>query len=153
MLRMARPARHEGGVVHQIAVIAGISALSGVLMAGLALPWLALAKQGAAQSAEAVQNFPLKLTFKPLNERTKVLDSHGHRIATFYDENRKYVSLDKISLNMQHAIVAIEDSRFYEHGAIDVKGTLRALIVNSTENGVVQGGSSITQQLVKLTRI
>jgi membrane peptidoglycan carboxypeptidase len=153
MLRLARPARREGGVVHQIAVIAGISALSGVLIAGLALPWLALAKQGAEQSAEAVKNFPLKLTFKPLNERTKVLDSHGHRIATFYDENRKYVSLDKISLDMQHAIVAIEDSRFYEHGAIDIKGTIRALIVNSTENGVVQGGSSITQQLVKLTRV
>jgi membrane peptidoglycan carboxypeptidase len=82
-----------------------------------------------------------------------VLDSHGHRIATFYDENRKYVSLDKISLDMQHAIIAIEDSRFYEHGAIDIKGTIRAMIVNSTGNGVVQGGSSITQQLVKLTRI
>jgi membrane peptidoglycan carboxypeptidase len=153
MLRLTREARHEGGVVHQIAVIAGISALSGVLIAGLALPWLALAKQGAEQSAEAVKNFPLKLTFKPLNERTKVLDSHGNRIATFYDENRKYVSLDKISLNMQRAIVAIEDSRFYEHGALDIKGTLRALVVNSTNNGVVQGGSSITQQLVKMTRV
>jgi membrane peptidoglycan carboxypeptidase len=153
MLRLARPARHEGGVVHQIAVIAGISALSGVLMAGLALPWLALAKQGAEQSAQAVKDFPLKLTFKPLNERTKVLDSRGHRIATFYDENRKYVPLDKISLDMQKAIVAIEDSRFYEHGALDIKGTLRALVVNSTNNGVVQGGSSITQQLVKMTRV
>jgi membrane peptidoglycan carboxypeptidase len=153
MLRLARPARREGGVVHQIAVIAGVSALSGVLIAGLALPWLALAKQGAEQSADAVKNFPLKLTFKALNERTKVLDSRGHRIATFYDENRKYVPLDKISVDMQHAIVAIEDSRFYEHGAIDIKGTIRAMIVNSTNSGVVQGGSSITQQLVKLTRI
>src|SRR3954447_20453489 len=153
MLRLARPARHEGGVVHQIAVIAGVSALSGVLMAGLALPWLALAKQGAEQSASAVKNFPLKLTFKPLNERTKVLDDHGNRIATFFDENRKYVPLSEISPNMQKAIVAIEDSRFYEHGAIDIQGTIRALLVNSTNNGVVQGGSSITQQLVKLTRI
>jgi membrane peptidoglycan carboxypeptidase len=153
MLRLARPARHEGGVVHQIAVIAGVSALSGVLMAGLALPWVALAKQGAEQSAEAIKDFPLKLNFKPLNERTKVLDANGHRIATFYEENRKYVSLDRISLNMQHAIVAIEDSRFYEHGAIDIEGTLRALLVNSTNNGIVQGGSSITQQLVKITRV
>ena len=62
-----------------------------------------------------------------------MLDSQGHRIATFYDENRKYVPLDKISLDMQHAIVAIEDSRFYEHGALDIKGTIRALIVNSTD--------------------
>ena len=49
------------------------------------------------------------------------------------------------------ASVAIEDYRFYQHGAIDLKGTLRALITNQANNGVVQGGSSITQQLVKLT--
>ena len=52
---------------------------------------------------------------------------------------------------MVKAIVAIEDYRFYEHGALDLKGTLRALITNQANNGVVQGGSSITQQLVKLT--
>jgi membrane peptidoglycan carboxypeptidase len=153
MLRLARPARHEGGVVHQIAVIIGVSVLSGVLIAGLALPYVALLKQGAEQSAAAVDNFPLKLTFKPLDERTRVLDSHGKQIATFYDENRKYVTLDQIADIMQSAIIAIEDDRFYDHGAIDVEGTLRALLVNSTNSGIVQGGSSITQQLVKLTRL
>jgi membrane peptidoglycan carboxypeptidase len=153
MLRLARPARHEGGVVHQIVVILGVSVLSGVLIAGLALPWVALVKQGAEQSAAAIDNFPLKLTFKPLSERTIVLDSRGERIATFYDENRKYVTLDQIDDIMQSAIIAIEDERFYEHGAIDIQGTLRAFLVNSTNSGIVQGGSSITQQLVKLTRL
>ena len=52
---------------------------------------------------------------------------------------------------MVKAVVAIEDYRFYQHGALDLKGTLRALITNQANNGVVQGGSSITQQLVKLT--
>ena len=52
---------------------------------------------------------------------------------------------------MVKAIVAIEDYRFYQHGALDLKGTLRALITNQANNGVVQGGSSITQQMVKLT--
>jgi hypothetical protein len=52
---------------------------------------------------------------------------------------------------MVKAIVAIEDYRFYQHGALDLKGTLRALITNQANSGVVQGGSSITQQLVKLT--
>ena len=52
---------------------------------------------------------------------------------------------------MVKAIVAIEDSRFYEHGALDLQGTLRALITNQANSGVVQGGSSITQQMVKLT--
>src|SRR5262249_52534955 len=109
MLRMARPARNEGGVVHQIAVIIGVSVMSGVLIAGLALPWIALAKQGAEESASAVASFPLKLQFKPLNERTKVLDSEGNRIATFYDENRQYVKLSSIAPIMRSAIIAIED--------------------------------------------
>ena len=52
---------------------------------------------------------------------------------------------------MVKALVAIEDYRFYQHGALDLKGTLRALVTNQANNGVVQGGSSITQQLVKLT--
>ena len=52
---------------------------------------------------------------------------------------------------MVKAIVAIEDSRFYEHGALDLRGTLRALVTNQASSGVVQGGSSITQQMVKLT--
>ena len=52
---------------------------------------------------------------------------------------------------MVKAIVAIEDYRFYQHGALDLKGTLRALVTNQASGGVVQGGSSITQQMVKLT--
>ena len=72
-------------------------------------------------------------------------------IATLYDENRINVPLDQISRKMVKAIVAIEDYRFYEHGALDLKGTLRALITNQANSGVVQGGSSITQQMVKMT--
>jgi membrane peptidoglycan carboxypeptidase len=140
-------------MVHQIVVIIGVSVLSGVLIAGLALPWIALVRQGAEESASAIDGFPLKLKFKPLNERTRVIDAHGNQITSFFDENRKYVKLDKIDDTMQNAIIAIEDDRFYEHGAIDIQGTLRALLVNSTSSGIVQGGSSITQQLVKLTRL
>ncbi len=58
--------------------------------------------------------------------------------------------LEEIAPVMQKAILAIEDSRFYEHGALDLKGTLRAA-VNNASDGQTQGGSSITQQLVKLT--
>ena len=52
---------------------------------------------------------------------------------------------------MVKSIVAIEDYRYYQHGALDLKGTLRALITNQASSGVVQGGSSITQQMVKMT--
>ena len=54
---------------------------------------------------------------------------------------------------MVKAILAIEDYRFYQHGALDLKGTLRALLTNQANAGVYQGGSSITQQMVKLTLI
>lgn len=148
---LARPARHEGGFFHQIVVIAGMSVLCGVLIAGLILPWAGLLGLAAKKTSTAVEEFPKELTFHPLNERTVVLAENGRRIATFYDENRIYVPLSKISPNMKSALIAIEDARFYEHGAIDVKGTLRALIVNQASDDVVQGGSSITQQLVKLT--
>ena len=52
---------------------------------------------------------------------------------------------------MRKAIVAIEDYRFYQHGALDLKGTLRAFVTNQASGGTVQGGSSITQQMVKMT--
>ena len=52
---------------------------------------------------------------------------------------------------MRTAIVAIEDYRFYQHGALDLKGTLRAFLTNQAGGGVVQGGSSITQQMSKMT--
>ena len=54
---------------------------------------------------------------------------------------------------MRRAIVSIEDYRFYQHGALDLKGTLRAFLTNSTGAGQVQGGSSITQQMAKLTAV
>jgi membrane peptidoglycan carboxypeptidase len=54
---------------------------------------------------------------------------------------------------MVKSIVAIEDYRFYQHGALDLKGTLRALVTNQASGGAVQGGSSITQQMVKMTLV
>jgi len=151
MLRLPRPARDQGGWFQQLVMFAVVSVLSGLLIAGMALPWVGLLTKGAANSADAMKNFPLELQFNPLNERTRVLASDGTPIAVFYDENRLYVPLERIDPKMQQAMVAIEDSRFYEHGALDVKGTLRALFVNQASSDVVQGGSSITQQLVKLT--
>jgi membrane peptidoglycan carboxypeptidase len=151
MRRLVRPARNEGGFIQQSAVIVGISVLCGVLIAGLALPFVALASRGADNAAAAMANFPLKLTFKPLDERTTVLDDQGGTLATFYDENRVYVPLDQISTVMKQALVSIEDARFYQHGPIDVEGTIRALLVNEASDSTVQGGSSLTQQLVKLT--
>ena len=82
-----------------------------------------------------------------------ILDVKGDVLATIYEDggNRVVVPLRHVSRIMVKSIVAIEDYRFYEHGPLDLKGTVRALITNQANDGVVQGGSSITQQLVKLT--
>lgn len=60
-----------------------------------------------------------------------------------------YVEIDDISETFREAIVAIEDMRFYDHGAIELKSLLRAVLVNLREKEVLQGGSTITQQVAK----
>src|SRR5690606_20725177 len=78
-----------------------------------------------------------------------ILDAKGGQIATVYERDRTVVDLKDISPYMQKAIVAIEDSRFYQHGAVDLKGVLRALNRNAQTGGVAEGASTLTQQYVK----
>ncbi len=80
---------------------------------------------------------------------TKVYSSDGKLIAKFGLQNRIPVKLSQISPWMRYAILAAEDARFYEHGAIDLVGIARALVVDVVKGKIVQGGSTITQQLVK----
>jgi membrane peptidoglycan carboxypeptidase len=72
-------------------------------------------------------------------------------ITYFYRNNRTAVASDQIAPVMKQALVDIEDSRFYEHHGLDVEGTLRALLRNLRAGTVLEGGSTITQQLVKQT--
>ena len=140
-------------VLSHLVVMAAVAAVLGVVVAGLAIPFAGLAGIGARNVARTMDNLPEELKTEDLAQRTTILDANGNRLASLYDENRITVPLKGISRNMVKAIVAIEDYRFYQHGALDLKGTLRALITNQANSGVVQGGSSITQQLVKLTLI
>jgi membrane peptidoglycan carboxypeptidase len=131
----------------------GVSVLSGALAAGLAIPFAGFAGRGSAGVAMTVQDLPRELEVDPLAVRSRILASDGTLIATLYDQNRVPVPLSKVAPIMRTAIVAIEDSRFYDHGALDLKGTLRAMVRNQTEGEVQQGGSSITQQYVKLSLV
>ena len=92
-------------------------------------------------------NLPAELTVDPPSQSTKVLSADGKPIATFYAENRVKVGLDQMSPYIKDAIVAIEDSRFYEHAGMDPQGILRALASNLTSGGR-QGASTLTQQYV-----
>ena len=87
----------------------------------------------------------------PTGFSTTVLASDGSKIATLVAEgsNRRSVTLDEIPKDLQHAVVAIEDERFYEHNGIDLKGIARALVADLKSMDFTQGASTITQQLVK----
>ncbi len=125
-----------------------VSVVGGILAAGLAVPTAGVAAELARRSAEAVESIPAEFETPPLAEGSKVLLQDGTVLTNFYDENRVYVPLENIAPVMRQAQVSVEDHRFYAHGALDLKGTLRALV--RTSSGNTQGGSSLTQQYVKL---
>lgn len=78
-----------------------------------------------------------------------IYDANGAEIDRFHgEENREYVTLDKIPKNMQNAIIAIEDERFYSHGGIDIRSIFRAAYSTVFGNRL-EGASTITQQLIK----
>lgn len=134
-----------------LGVMLAVAAVLGVVVAGLAIPFAGVAGIGARNVARSIEHLPEELDTGELAQRTRIVDSEGKLITTLFDENRVNRSLGQISRVMVQAIVSIEDYRFYQHGALDLKGTLRAFLTNQANNGVVQGGSSITQQLVKQT--
>lgn len=138
-------------VLAHLGTMALVSAVLGVVVAGLAIPFAGVLGVTARNVADSMQELPAELETQSLSQRTRILAADGTPIATLYDENRVNVTIDQVAKVMRQAIVSIEDYRFYQHGALDVKGTMRALISNQAAGGVVQGGSSITQQMVKLT--
>lgn len=88
----------------------------------------------------------------PTGYLSTVLDTEGNTTATLVasGSNRVYVTIDEIPLDLQHAFVAIEDARFYEHNGIDMKGIIRAGVKGILSGGhFSQGASTITQQLLK----
>jgi penicillin-binding protein 1A len=80
-----------------------------------------------------------------------VLDRRGERFAELFEENQRrvWVPLAEIPEHVQKAFIAAEDKRFYQHKGIDERGLIRAFITNLGRSGRAQGGSTITQQIVK----
>ncbi len=88
-------------------------------------------------------------------ENTKIYDSTGKRVLAVLrgSENRVLVDYSDISPVMKQAIVSVEDRRFFEHRGVDVRAIGRAVWQDVTQKGVVQGGSTITQQFIKNTYV
>ena len=146
------PKKRSGGglsPLQQATKFLGVSVLAGAVMAGIAMPAAGALGLAAKGSVQGFDDIPDSLKSPQLSQRTSILDSKGNQIASVYSRDRTVVELKDISPYMQKAIVAIEDSRFYQHGAIDLKGVLRALNKNAQSGGVSQGASTLTQQLVK----
>jgi 1A family penicillin-binding protein len=84
------------------------------------------------------------------HETSKIYDRKGHLIANVHgEENRVVIPLHDIPKFVQQAIIAMEDTDFYNHYGVDPKGITRALLVNVAEGGSVEGASTLTQQLAK----
>jgi len=88
---------------------------------------------------------------RTLAVRTTIVASDGTFLARLFEQNRVLVDADEIPAVLEQAVLAAEDSRFYEHPGYDLRAIARAAIVNLDKGEVTQGGSTITQQYVKNT--
>ncbi|MGH9178693.1 MAG: transglycosylase domain-containing protein [Acidimicrobiales bacterium] len=89
-------------------------------------------------------------TLGEVSQNSVVLSRDGRLLAVLHaEENRSPVPLDRVPDHVVNAILDMEDERFWAHGGVNLRSTVRALVANVSEGGVEQGGSTITQQLVK----
>ncbi len=135
----------------RVALAVVLSLLGGLVLAGLALP--VVGGLGLIGKSVAEEIKPEEPPTVSLAQRSRILDVDGNVIATLFSENRVEVQLADVPQSARDALIAIEDSRFYDHRGIDVKGTLRALARNSSSGSVQQGGSTLTQQYAKNIRV
>jgi 1A family penicillin-binding protein len=116
-----------------------ISRISAALFLFLCLAPLAVAQ-------EPIATYPL---LPSGYSSIKVFDREGRFVGRIMPETRYWTPIDRIPVFLQNAVVAVEDSRFYEHGGIDVRGIARALVKDVVKGKLAEGGSTITQQLIK----
>jgi membrane peptidoglycan carboxypeptidase len=141
-----RPRWHAAQLLLLVAV-----PVAGALLAALLLPWILGPGLVVRSNADLLAPLPVELGDSTPAGNSVVLAADGSVITYFYSHNRTPVAPDAIADVMKQALVDIEDSRFYEHRGIDVEGTARALARNLIAGSVLEGGSTITQQLVKQT--
>lgn len=152
MATPARPSGRQVTVTQAVALLLAfvlMAGIGGLLTAGLALPTVAAANGAADLASQTFEDLPSELVQQPLSEKSTMLAADGTVLAEFWLENRIVVSLDQIAPIMQNAVVATEDKRFWEHGAVDPAGMLRAAVNNALSSGGTEGASTLTQQYVK----
>ncbi|AWB95810.1 penicillin-binding protein [Agromyces badenianii] len=140
------------GFVGLVAASVGVALL---VVAGVT-PALATVGIAASGTIGMFEKLPGYLEIDELSEKSNIYatgsDGAPVLLASFYDQNRVEVGWDAISQYVKDAAIAGEDPRFYDHGGVDLQGTLRAAVTTAT-GGETQGGSSIAQQYVKNVRV
>src|SRR5690348_4762736 len=143
-------AANLGNVVSLLGAFVATALVMGLLAAGLLIPAVGATGSVATAGVKAFDDLPSEFTSSPLSQQSRIVDARGRVLATPQEENRVIVRLDQVAPIMRKAQVAIEDSRFYEHGGVDPRGITRAFVSN-VQGHDVQGASTLTQQYVKLT--
>src|SRR6185436_2848902 len=94
---------------------------------------------------------PENFTELPFVQSTKIYDRTGKVLLydIYGEEKREIIPFDKISDNLKHAVLASEDSRFYQHGGVDIIAIVRSILVDLKLQATSQGASTITQQLIR----
>lgn len=133
-----KPLVSSRGPLHQVFYGAAVGLVWLTIGLGLSAAWLA-------------RDLPDLETLPPpgINDRVEVQADDGTLLATYGAVYGDWLDFEQIPSVMIEALVAIEDRRFFDHGAIDPRGILRAMLSNLRSGGFRQGGSSLTQQLAK----
>lgn len=139
-----------GNVVSLLGAFVATAMVMGLLTAGLLIPAVGATGSAANSGVKMFDDLPGEFTATQLSQQSTIKDARGGILATPQQENRIIVNLKQVAPIMQKAQIAIEDSRFYEHGGVDPRGIMRAAASNA-QGGDVQGASTLTQQYVKLT--
>ncbi|RTL06754.1 MAG: penicillin-binding protein, partial [Acidimicrobiia bacterium] len=127
-------------------VVLGVSALA--LVAAALLPQIGKLPEAASFTART------KIALPSLPEASHIVTQSGEQYGILAGvENRDVVTLDQISPELQKTVLAVEDADFYDHDGVSVRSILRAFRANSDAGTISQGGSTITQQLVKLSLV
>ncbi len=132
-----RGSANKGSVLKKVILLIG---LLGIVVIGIGAITIASLVKGAPQLD------PSKLV-DPLS--TKFYDKDGHFLYEYGKENRTKITYSELPKKVEDAFISIEDARFYQHHGVDLKGTARAIFENLTGHFGSQGGSTITQQVIK----
>jgi penicillin-binding protein 1A len=130
--------------------IVRVLAIAGVLTLVLLLAGVGIAYAYVMNALKGLPDVNDPNAFK-LAQPTKIYSANGKLLANFYLENREIVAIDKISPFLQHAVVAVEDERFYQHQGVDFVGIARAVVIDLTTGTAKEGASTLTQQYIRGT--